>query len=119
MRYKIVNESCSMNSQTAKDKNGIITKAKTNLQDLWSNLSENQQSILKKIWSILTYKWQWQIILNAPFLVIWALDQTIPAVHTFDMQLISSLPIPKIIKLLINRQIASHCFLYKVENMAE
>ena len=87
-----------MDSQTAKDKNAIITNAKTNLQDLWSNLSDNQQSILKKIWSILTYKWQWQIILNAPFLVVWVLDQTIPAVHSFDMQLISSLPIPMIIK---------------------
>lgn len=35
---------------------------------------------------------------ECPFLLIWALDQTIPAVHTFDMQLISSLPIPTIIK---------------------
>ena len=87
-----------MHSQTAANKNSIITKIKTYLQDFWSNLSENQQSILKKIWSILTYKWQWQIVLNAPFLVIWVLDQTIPAVHSFDMQLISSLPIPMIIK---------------------
>ena len=87
-----------MESNSAADKNVFINKVNTNLQDFWSNLSERQQSILKKIWSILTYKWQWQIILNAPFLVIWALDQTIPAVHTFDMQLISSLPIPTIIK---------------------
>ena len=87
-----------MDSQTAANKNSIINKVKTNLQDFWSNLSENQQSILKKTWSILTYKWQWQIILNAPFLVIWVLDQTIPSVHSFDMQLISSLPIPMIIK---------------------
>ena len=87
-----------MDSQTAADKNSIINKVNTNLQDFWSNLSENQQSILKKIWSILTYKWQWQIILNAPFLLIWVLDQIIPAVHSFDMQLISSLPIPMIIK---------------------
>jgi len=87
-----------MDSQTAADQNSIINKVNTNLQDFWSNLSEKQQSIFKKIWSILTYKWQWQIILNAPFLVIWALDQTIPAVHSFDMQLISSLPIPMIIK---------------------
>ena len=87
-----------MDSQAAEDKNGIINKVNTNLKDSWSNLSEKQQSILKKIWSILTYKWQWQIILNAPFLVIWVLDQTIPAVHYFDMQLISSLPIPMIIK---------------------
>ena len=87
-----------MDFQAAADKNGIINRVNRNLQDFWGNLSENKQSILKKIWSILTYKWQWQIILNAPFLVIWALDQTIPAVHTFDMQLISSLPIPTIIK---------------------
>ena len=87
-----------MDSQTTSGKNSIIHKVNANLQDFWSNLSENQQSILKKIWSILTYKWQWQIILNAPFLVIWVLDQTIPAVHSFDMQLISSLPIPSIIK---------------------
>ena len=87
-----------MDSQTAVDKNSIIKKVNTNLQELWINLSERQQSILKKIWSILIYKWQWQIILNAPFLIIWVLDQTIPAVHSFDMQLISSLPIPMIIK---------------------
>ena len=90
-----------MDSQTTLDKNGIINKVNTNLQDFWSNLSENQQSILKKIWSILTYKWQWQIILNAPFLFIWILDQTIPTVHSFDMQLISSLPIPITIKTLL------------------
>ena len=87
-----------MDSQANADKNSFINKVNTNLQDFWSNLSENQQTILKKIWSILTYKWQWQIILNAPFLGIWVLDQTIPAVHSFDMQLISSLPIPMIIK---------------------
>ena len=87
-----------MDSQAAADKNGIINRVNRNLQDFWGNLSENKQSILKKIWSILTYKWQWQIILNARFLVIWVLDQTIPVVHSFDMQLISSLPIPMIIK---------------------
>ena len=87
-----------MDSQAAADKNGIINRVNRNLQDFWANLSENQQSILKKIWSILTYKWQWQIILNAPFMVVWVLDQTIPAFHSFDMQLISSLPIPMIIK---------------------
>ena len=56
-----------MDSQTAADKKGIINRVNANLQEFWLNLSENQQSILKKIWSILTYKWQWQIVLNAPF----------------------------------------------------
>ena len=90
-----------MESNSAADKNGFIYIGNSKLQDFWSNLSEGQQSILKKIWSILTYKWQWQIICNAPFLVIWILDQTIPAVHSFDMQLISSLPIPIKIKTLL------------------
>ena len=90
-----------MDSQSAADKKGFIYKINSNLQDLWYNLSESQKSILKKIWMILTYKWQWQIILNAPFLVVWILDQTIPAVHSFDMQLISSLPIPMTIKTLL------------------
>ena len=87
-----------MDSQTTGNKNSIVNKINANLLDFWSNLSDNQKSFLKKIWSILTYKWQWQIILNAPFLIIWVLDQTIPAVHSFNMQLISSLPIPIIIK---------------------
>ena len=87
-----------MDLNSVADKKGFIYKINSNLQDFWSNLSENKRSILKKIWSILTYKWQWQIILNAPFLLIWVLDQTIPAVHSFDMQLISSLPLPMIIK---------------------
>ena len=87
-----------MESNSAVNKNSFIYKVNSSLQDFWSNLSEKQKSFLTKIWSILTYKWQWQIILNAPFLLIWALDQTIPAVHSFDMQLISSLPLPNIIK---------------------
>ena len=90
-----------MDSQTATHKIGILNKFNSNLRDFWSRLSEKQQDILKKIWSILTYKWQWQIILNTPFLVIWILDHTIPAVHSFDMQLISSLPIPITIKTLL------------------
>ncbi len=87
-----------MDSKSAADKNSIVYQVNANIEEFWSNLSERQQSILKKIWLILTYKWQWQIILNAPFLILWILDQTIPAVHAFDMQLISSLPIPMSIK---------------------
>ena len=90
-----------MDSNSVADKKSFIYKINANLQNFWSNLNDSQKTILKKIWSILTYKWQWQIILNAPFLVIWILDQTIPAVHSFDMQLISSLPIPMTIKTLI------------------
>ena len=90
-----------MDSKSAADTNSFIYQVNSNLQEFWLNLSESQRSILKKIWAVLTYKWQWQVILNAPFLVIWVLDQTIPAVHSFDMNLISSLPIPVTIKTLL------------------
>ena len=90
-----------MESNSAVDKKSFIYKVNTNLQNFWLNLSDSQRSIFKKIWSVLTYKWQWQIILNTPFLIIWILDQTIPAVHSFDMQLISSLPIPLTIKTIL------------------
>ena len=90
-----------MDSKSATDTNSFIYQVNSNLQEFWLNLSESQRSILKKIWAVLTYKWQWQVILNAPFLVIWVLDQTIPAVHSFDMNLISSLPIPMSIKTLL------------------
>ena len=82
-----------MESNSALDKKGLIYQAQSNLEDFWSNLSDSQQSILKKIWLILTYKWQWQIALNSPFLIIWILDKNIPSVHQFDMKIIQSLPI--------------------------
>ena len=90
-----------MDSKSTPSTNGFMYQLSSNLQDYWSNLSDSQRSISKKIWMILTYKWQWQIILNAPFLLIWILDQTIPAVHSFDLKLISSLPIPMAIKTLL------------------
>ena len=90
-----------MDSKSAADTNSVIYQVNSNLQEFWLNLSESQRSILKKIWAVLTYKWQWQVILNAPFLIIWVLDQTIPAVHSFDVNLISSLPIPVTIKTLL------------------
>ena len=91
-----------MDSKSAVDTQGFISQVTVNLEDFWSNLSDSQQAILKKIWMILTYKWQWQIILNTPFLVIWILDQTFPSVHSFNMKIISSLPIPMAIKTLVH-----------------
>ena len=87
-----------MNSNSSVDKKGAFYQLNSKLQNTWLNLRDPQKSTLKKIWSIITYKWQWQIILNTPFLVIWFLDQNIPAVHSFNMELISSLPIPMSIK---------------------
>ena len=60
----------------------------------WEALDEPQKVILKKIWNVLTYKWQLQILFNLPFLVWWILDYSLISVHNFDSKLISYLNLP-------------------------
>ena len=60
----------------------------------WDNLEESQKLILTKIWKVLTYKWQLQILLNLPFLVWWLVDISILRVHEFDSKLLSYLNLP-------------------------
>ena len=49
------------------------TKSSSQVQDFfiskWQNLDENNKSVLKKIWNVISYKWKWQIALNLPFLL--------------------------------------------------
>ena len=40
----------------------------------WEELDDSLKTKLKKIWSVLTYKWQLQILFNIPFLLWWVLD---------------------------------------------
>ena len=69
-----------------------------NLLDLiiynWDNLDESQKSILIKIWKVLTYKWQLQILFNLPFLIWWLMDISFLKVHEFDVKLLSYLNLP-------------------------
>ena len=69
-----------------------------NLLDLiatnWESLDESQKLVLTKIWKVLTYKWQLQILFNLPFLVWWLLDISIVKVHEFDLRLLSYLNLP-------------------------
>ena len=60
----------------------------------WENLDESQKLVLIKIWKVLTYKWQLQILFNLPFLVWWLLDISIVKVHEFDLKLLSYLNLP-------------------------
>ena len=60
----------------------------------WEELDENQKATLNKIWKVITYKWQLQILFNLPFLIWWALDITFIQVHQFDLKLISYLNLP-------------------------
>ncbi len=60
----------------------------------WDKLEESQKNILLKIWKIITYKWQLQILFNLPFLLWWVLDYSFIAIHEFDSKLISYLNLP-------------------------
>ena len=61
----------------------------------WENLDESQKLVLIKIWKVLTYKWQLQILFNLPFLVWWLLDISIAKVHEFDLTILSYLNLPE------------------------
>ena len=60
----------------------------------WEQLDESQKLVLIKIWKVLTYKWQLQILFNLPFLVWWLMDTSIVKVHEFDLRLLSYLNLP-------------------------
>ena len=60
----------------------------------WANLDASQKSTLTKIWRVLTYKWQLQILFNLPFLVWWGLDKSIIKVHEFDLFILNYLHLP-------------------------
>ena len=72
-------------------KNKNLTNA---ILSKWDNLDENTKSILIKIWNVITYKWQLQILLNTPFLIYWLLDKKINMVHQFNLEIVSKLNLP-------------------------
>jgi hypothetical protein len=60
----------------------------------WAELDDSLKTKLKKIWSVLTYKWQLQILFNLPFLLWWALDKYLPNIHEFDAKILNYLNLP-------------------------
>ena len=76
----------SLDSKPKNFLNSIITN--------WEILDQSQKSILIKIWKVLTYKWQLQILFNLPFLLWWIMDISIAKVHEFDLKLLSYLNLP-------------------------
>ncbi len=65
------------------------------IQKNWENLDESQKKVLIKIWKVLTYKWQLQILLNLPFLIWWVLDKSVTKVHDFDLTILNYLNLPE------------------------
>ena len=60
----------------------------------WESLDKSQKLVLTKIWKVLTYKWQLQILFNLPFLIWWLMDVSIIKVHEFDLKLLTYLNLP-------------------------
>ena len=60
----------------------------------WEELDDSLKTKLIRIWKILTYKWQFQILFNLPFLLWWALDKSILEVHEFDIKVLNYLNLP-------------------------
>ncbi len=61
----------------------------------WDSLDKSQKLVLTKIWKVLTYKWQLQILFNLPFLIWWLMDVSIIKVHEFDLKLLTYLNLPE------------------------
>ena len=67
----------------------------------WENLDKSQKSVLTKIWNVLTYKWQLQILMNVPFLIYWLLDKNVDNIHNFNRNVLNQLNLPDWIMSLI------------------
>ena len=82
----------------------LIAKNK-NLMNLilknWENLDKSQKSVLTKVWNVLTYKWQLQILMNVPFLIYWLLDKNVDSIHNLNRNLLNQLNLPDWIMSLI------------------
>ena len=79
----------TLNSTKANSKNLLNLISKN-----WEELDDSLKTKLIKIWSILTYKWQLQILFNLPFLIWWGLDKSFPKVHEFDTTILNYLNLP-------------------------
>ena len=94
-----------MHTQSGNTQVSFFSRFRGQAIQRWDNLTEKQKALFIKSWSIITYKWRWQIAMNVPYLAVFLLDRTIPAVHEFDMGLLttvtSKLPIPAFISSLM------------------
>ena len=75
-----------------------LNKESKNLFNLISKnrdeLDDSLKTKLIKIWKVLTYKWQLQILFNLPFLIYWILDKKVESIHSFNRNLINQLNLP-------------------------
>ena len=90
-----------MQPDTIISKNTIKENLMKFFNQKWDKFSEKQRKYAKKLWSIISYKWRWQIAMNIPYLMIFILDKTVPQVHEFDMAVLATItsrfPVPNFV----------------------
>ena len=95
-----------MNSKTTSSDLSLKERLGNIAMSRWKELTEKQKLLAKKAWGVLTYKWRWQIAMNIPYLIIFGLDHSVPAIHQFDMAVINSvtsrIPMPTFISSFIS-----------------
>ena len=64
---------------------------RVNSIEMMSGLNLEPKLLLHKIWKIITWRWRLQIAINAPFGILWIGDKTNPAVHQFDIALLTAI----------------------------
>ena len=61
------------------------------LRILWFSSAVIKNPIFQKAWKVITWRWRLQLAINAPFGLLWVADKTNPAVHAFDMSVLTAL----------------------------
>ena len=70
-------------------KNPILQRLMADTGDLEPGLLKSP--IIQRVWKIVTWRWRMQLALNAPFGLLWVADKANPAVHAFDMSVLTAL----------------------------
>ena len=64
---------------------------RVNFIEMMKGINLEPKPLLHKIWKIITWRWRLQIAINAPFGMLWIADKTNPAVHQFDIALLTAI----------------------------
>ena len=76
------------------ESDGLISAMGALLDRVRGTLSSSvviKHPILQKVWKVITWRWRLQLAINAPFGLLWVADKTNPAVHAFDMSVLTAL----------------------------
>ena len=62
-----------------------------NAVEMMSDFDLTPKPLFSKIWKVITWRWRMQLAINAPFGLLWVADKTNPAVHQFNMSVLTAI----------------------------